>query len=47
MEREGAEVLVQGPTLEARASSYGPEDPALPDLPPGRPAANNHVAVDI
>ena len=37
MEREGAEVLVQGPTLEARASSYGPEDPAPPDLPQGRP----------
>ena len=37
MEREGAEVLVQGPTLEARASSYGPEDPALPGLPLGRP----------
>ena len=37
MEREGASTSALRTTLEARASSYGPEDPALPDLPPGRP----------
>ena len=30
MEREGAEVSALRPTLEARASSYGPEDPQPP-----------------
>ena len=40
MEREGAEVPVPGPKLEARASSYGPDDPALPGHPPGRPGSN-------
>ena len=47
MEREGAVALVQGPTLEARASSYGPEDPGCRTFPTEGPAANNHVAVDI
>ena len=47
MEREGASSSALRTTLEARASSYGPEDPALPDLPQEGPAANNHVAVDI
>ena len=41
MEREGAEVPVPRPTLEARASAYGPEDPMLPGVPNGTPGSNN------
>ena len=40
MEREGAEVPALGPKLEARASAYGPEDPALPGVPDGTPGSN-------
>ena len=41
MEREGALVTVPRPKLEARASAYGPEDPALPGVPDGTPGSNN------
>ena len=41
MEREGALVPVPRPKLEARASAYGPEDPALPGVPNGTPGSNN------
>ena len=51
MEREGAEVPALGPKLEARASAYGPEDPALPGVPDGtpgsKPETNNRVGADI
>ena len=40
MEREGAEVPALGPKLEARASAYGPEDPALPGVPDGTPGSD-------
>ena len=43
MERGGAEAHVQGPTLEARASSYGPEDPSRRAFQPEGPAANSHT----
>ena len=42
MEREGAEVPVPGPRLEARASSYGPEDPGRRAFLQEGPAANSH-----
>ena len=43
MEREGAEVSAFRPTLEARASSYGPEDPQPPGIPTGRPGSKSHT----
>ena len=51
MEREGAEVRVLRPTLEARASSYGPDDPKLIGLPSrklvSKPEKDSHMGVDI
>ncbi len=43
MEREGASVSALRPTLEARASSYGPEDPSRRAFQPEGPAANSHT----
>ena len=43
MEREGAEVSALRPRLEARGSSYGPEDPGRRAFPQEGPAANSHT----
>ncbi len=43
MEREGASVSALRPTLEARASSYGPEDPSRRAFQPEGPAAKSHT----
>ena len=41
MEREGASSSALRTKLEARASAYGPEDPALPGVPDGTPGSDN------